>query len=159
MKTKQPIRQGDVALIPVTAIPAGATEIKTESKRIVLAYGEVTGHAHAIYEDIDQVKVWAVGKVKYLEVMATAMVIAGDRQFEKTPGEYEYKETGKFDDDGEEIIETVVLKEPVYFSAGTKLPGVMLRHEEHTHAKIEPGIYKLPVQVEYTPQELRITRD
>ena len=107
MKTKQPIRQGDVALIPVTAIPAGATEIKTESKRIVLAYGEVTGHAHAIYEDIDRVKVWAVGKVKYLEVMAT----------------------------------------------------VMLRHEEHTHAKIEPGIYKLPVQVEYTPQELRITRD
>ena len=101
------IRQGDVSLIKVTAIPVGAVEIKTENKRVVLAYGEVTGHAHAIYEDIDQVKVWAIGKVKYLEVMAT----------------------------------------------------VMLKHEEHTHAKIEPGIYKLPVQVEYTPAELRVTRD
>jgi hypothetical protein len=101
------IRQGDVSLVRVTKLPADAVEIKTESERVVLAYGEVTGHAHAIYEDIDKVRVWAVGKVKYLEVMAT----------------------------------------------------VMLRHEEHTHAAIEPGIYKLPVQVEYEPQELRITRD
>lgn len=109
MSKKNPIRQGDVALVPVTKLPVGAVEVEKnkDEKRVVLAYGEVTGHAHAIYEDIDQVKVWAVGKVKYLEVMAT----------------------------------------------------VMLRHEEHTHAKIEPGIYRLPVQVEYEPQELRITRD
>lgn len=112
------IRQGDVSLIGVSAIPSGAVEVKAEgeAKRVVLAYGEVTGHAHAIYEGIDQVKVWADGKVKYLEVMAKAM----------TP-------------DGQ--------------------PGVMLRHEEHTHALVAPGIYKLPVQVEYTPSELRITRD
>lgn len=101
------LRQGDVSLIKVSALPKGAVEIKTESNRVVLAYGEVTGHAHAIYEDIDQVKVWAIGKVKYLEVMST----------------------------------------------------VMLRHEEHTHARIEPGIYKLPVQVEYSPKALQITRD
>ena len=101
------IRQGDVCLQSVKSIPVGAVEIKTEDKRVVLAYGEVTGHAHAIYEDIDQVKVWAIGKVKYLEVMAS----------------------------------------------------VVLKHEEHTHAKIEPGIYKLPVQVEYSPKELHITRD
>ncbi len=102
------IRQGDVALTLVAAVPAGAVEVKNaEGKRVVLAYGEVTGHAHAIYEDIDQVKVWAIGKVKYLEVMST----------------------------------------------------VMLRHEEHTHAEIAPGIYKLPVQVEYSPAALQITRD
>lgn len=104
---KKVIRQGDVSLIQVSAIPYNAFEIKTEQNRVVLAYGEVTGHAHAIYEDIDQVRVWADGKVKYLEVMAT----------------------------------------------------VMLRHEEHTHALLPPGIYKLPVQVEYHPAELRITRD
>jgi hypothetical protein len=106
-KMQKIIRQGDVVLTVVAAIPAGAIEVKTEGHRIVLAYGEVTGHAHAIYEDIDQVKMWAIGKVKYLEVMA----------------------------------------------------AVMLRHEEHTHARIEPGIYKLPVQIEYSPAELRITRD
>ena len=117
-QTKQTIiRQGDVSLIQVAALPKGATEVENvEGARVVLAYGEVTGHAHAIYEQTDAVRVWAVGKVKYLEVMAKAM----------TP-------------DGE--------------------PGVMLRHEEHTHARIEPGIYKLPVQVEYTPQALRRTAD
>jgi hypothetical protein len=108
MKTKKTIiRQGDVSLIKVSSVPSAAVEVKSEETRVVLAYGEVTGHAHAIYENTDQVKLWAVGKVKYLEVMAT----------------------------------------------------VMLRHEEHTHAEISPGIYKLPVQVEYTPQELRVTRD
>ena len=70
---KKVIRQGDVSLIQVSAIPSNAVEIKTEQNRVVLAYGEVTGHAHAIYEDIDQVRVWADGKVKYLEVMATVM--------------------------------------------------------------------------------------
>jgi hypothetical protein len=102
------IRQGDVSLVKVLSLPAGCVEVaNTEKNKIVLAYGEVTNHSHAIYEDLDQVKVWAVGKVKYLEVMAT----------------------------------------------------VMLKHEEHTAQIIPPGIYKLPTQVEYTPQELRVTRD
>jgi hypothetical protein len=102
-------RQGDVLLKleKITSIPKNAVLVETEKNRIVLMYGEVTGHAHAVYEDIDKVKVWAVGKVKYLEVMAT----------------------------------------------------VMLRHEEHTEHSIDPGIYKLPVQVEYSPQEFRQTRD
>jgi hypothetical protein len=101
------IRQGDVSLIKVASLPAGAQPLQSESARVVLAYGEVTGHAHAIYENTEQVRLWAVGKVKYLEVMA----------------------------------------------------AVMLRHEEHTHVELAPGVYKLPVQVEYEPQELRITRD
>ena len=45
------IRQGDVALVAVEAIPAGAIEQPREdSGRVVLAYGEVTGHAHALHE-------------------------------------------------------------------------------------------------------------
>lgn len=44
----QHIRQGDVLLMPVGAIPAGCTEVPLDKGRIVLAYGEVTGHAHAI---------------------------------------------------------------------------------------------------------------
>jgi hypothetical protein len=42
------IRQGDVALVLVPALPAGCTAIPLDKGRIVLAYGEVTGHAHAI---------------------------------------------------------------------------------------------------------------
>ena len=40
-------RQGDV-LVTRTAIPAAAKPGKRDKGRIVLAYGEVTGHAHAI---------------------------------------------------------------------------------------------------------------
>jgi len=42
------VRQGDVLLVPVTSIPADAKPGRREKGRIVLAYGEVTGHAHLI---------------------------------------------------------------------------------------------------------------
>jgi hypothetical protein len=42
-------RQGDVMLMQVATLPKGAKETPSkEEGRIVLAYGEVTGHAHAI---------------------------------------------------------------------------------------------------------------
>jgi len=41
-------RQGDVLLVETKSIPADAHETnRDEHGRIVLAYGEVTGHAHA----------------------------------------------------------------------------------------------------------------
>jgi len=43
-------RQGDVLLICVDSIPSAA-ERQAADARIVLAYGEVTGHAHAIAAD------------------------------------------------------------------------------------------------------------
>lgn len=42
------VRQGDVLLVPVASIPADAKPGRREKGRIVLAYGEVTGHAHSI---------------------------------------------------------------------------------------------------------------
>jgi hypothetical protein len=47
---KRPVaiyRQGDVLLQKVDAMPEGVVPMTWDS-RIVLAYGEVTGHAHAI---------------------------------------------------------------------------------------------------------------
>ena len=41
-------RQGDVLLRPVEAIPGTVRELGRDDERIILAYGEVTGHAHAI---------------------------------------------------------------------------------------------------------------
>lgn len=40
-------RQGDVLIRAVKSIPSTAKDV-TSKDRIVLAYGEVTGHAHAI---------------------------------------------------------------------------------------------------------------
>lgn len=53
MKTEVPwmIRQGDVALVAIDEIPAEAVELPRDAgDRVVLAYGEVTGHAHALHE-------------------------------------------------------------------------------------------------------------
>jgi hypothetical protein len=51
MKTQkrqtQLYRQGDVLLQKVDALPEGLVPVTWE-RRIVLAYGEVTGHAHAL---------------------------------------------------------------------------------------------------------------
>ena len=44
-------RQGDVLLMRVSALPDGAKEQpRVDNERIVLEYGEVTGHAHAVLD-------------------------------------------------------------------------------------------------------------
>ena len=52
MKTKRetPIsrRQGDVLTV-VRELPKKLTELSPDGNRVVLAHGEVTGHAHAFY--------------------------------------------------------------------------------------------------------------
>jgi hypothetical protein len=42
------VRQGDVLLVPVDEVPDGARPRGRVDGRVVLAEGEVTGHAHAI---------------------------------------------------------------------------------------------------------------
>jgi hypothetical protein len=41
-------RQGDVLIVPVDSVPGTLDPIEREGGRIILAHGEVTGHAHAI---------------------------------------------------------------------------------------------------------------
>lgn len=48
MKLEKNYRQGDVLVVRVDSIPTQAEPEKLAENRIVLAYGEVTGHAHAI---------------------------------------------------------------------------------------------------------------
>lgn len=44
------VRQGDVLVLATDHIPDGTKPVKRDAGRIVLAYGEVTGHAHAIHD-------------------------------------------------------------------------------------------------------------
>ena len=46
--TMSMIRQGDVLLTRVHALPPGVIRKPAADGRVVLAYGEVTGHAHAL---------------------------------------------------------------------------------------------------------------
>lgn len=43
-------RQGDVLIIGGVDVPATAQLVQRDNGRVILAYGEVTGHAHAILE-------------------------------------------------------------------------------------------------------------
>jgi hypothetical protein len=56
------VRQGDVLIERVTELPQNIQKQK-RGKRIVLAEGEVTGHAHAIYDKTTESYVNAEGEL------------------------------------------------------------------------------------------------
>ena len=67
------IRQGDLLLVSVQTAPVHAQESRVrEHGRLVLAYGEVTGHAHAIREPGADLYDMAPGEVerRFLRVLA-----------------------------------------------------------------------------------------
>lgn len=100
------IRQGDVLLVEVAGIPKKLKKQKPENGRVVLARGEVTGHAHAIYTP-SIAALYGDGLERFLKVQEAAT----------------------------------------------------LSHEEHTAAIIAPGAYRVIIQQEYTPEELRNVKD
>lgn len=62
------IRQGDVLLVQVAELPNGATEVKTQGD-VILAWGEVTGHAHRIKQTTKpSVRLFDVGAERYLQI-------------------------------------------------------------------------------------------
>lgn len=46
-------RQGDVLVAEIETVPAGVKPVPLESGRLVLAHGEVTGHAHVVVGDAE----------------------------------------------------------------------------------------------------------
>jgi hypothetical protein len=64
-------RQGDVLIVPVESIPEKLDPIDRENGRVVLAHGEVTGHAHAI-------KAEGAALFRDPKLMAVFMKVSGD---------------------------------------------------------------------------------
>ena len=60
-------RQGDVCLILVAELPKGA-ELAQVDGDVILAHGEVTGHAHRI-KDSAKTRVYDAGAERFIEVM------------------------------------------------------------------------------------------
>jgi hypothetical protein len=65
-------RQGDVLLAPVPALPENAVSVPRKG-RIILAEGEVTGHAHAIIDP--DAREFRVGEERFLLVRSAAQLI------------------------------------------------------------------------------------
>lgn len=100
-------RQGDVliARTNLSAVPNGAEKQKPDGQRVILAYGEATGHAHAIDCKLADMYQWQ----------------------------------------GDQLLEVK--------------PGAVLGHEEHTHIPLPPGVYKVTIQKEYSPERIRNVAD
>lgn len=82
-------RQGDVLLVRTESVPETAVAIPdTEETRIVLAYGEVTGHAHAIA--VKTAQVFADGDVRYLKVAESGAKLVHEEHsaIDLSPGVY-----------------------------------------------------------------------
>lgn len=62
------IRQGDVLVVPVSAVPANTEKVERENGRLILAHGEATGHAHAIVEQSAELVTAAQANELYLLV-------------------------------------------------------------------------------------------
>ena len=63
-------RQGDVLIVAADSIPAAATQVERDNGRIVLAYGEVTGHAHAILDREAELLAAPGTEDRFLRIMA-----------------------------------------------------------------------------------------
>ena len=97
------VRQGDVCLIRIEKLPAGCIEAPPDGDRVVLAYGERTGHSHAVYgvtAEQPNVRLWSAGAERFLQVLTRSD----------------------------------------------------LQHEEHSTVVLEPGIYQLPGQYEFSEE-------
>ena len=100
------IRQGDVLLQPVKALPKGATEIKGD---VILAYGEVTGHAHAIKlpeTERHKVRYWNAGAERFLQVMEK-VALTHEEHGEIVLDKGIYRQGFQVEDFGEEVRRVV----------------------------------------------------
>lgn len=95
---KNQFRQGDVFLDAVKALPAGGALVPLDRGRLILAYGEVTGHAHAVYPEVSDKpkakpvmpgKLWDAGAERFLQIMEkTALKHEEHTQVDLDPGVY-----------------------------------------------------------------------
>lgn len=132
-KTKTPviIRQGDVLITQIDKLPAGLKPVPLDKGRIVLAYGETTGHAHAIADHF-------AGKPAFTKEQAAEITDAAIARAQ-------FKARLLVGENGERFLEVA--------------EAVTLKHEEHTQHVIPPGFYHLPQQVEYVAGELQKVAD
>ena len=94
---RKPKQQGDVFMVPVDEIPAGAEKVKVQGGRLVLAEGEVTGHAHVI-TDTKAATMHKVGDKLYVSAKKPVEVTHEEHGTVKLPkGTWEVSKVLEFD--------------------------------------------------------------
>jgi len=103
-------RQGDVLITRIASLPASLNKVPRDSGRVILAYGEVTGHSHALAD-------------KHCELFTPTVPGASVTYLE--------------------ITEAIAA----------------LTHDEHATIQLEPGVYEITRQREYSPEAIRNVAD
>lgn len=103
-KQPQLLRQGDVLLLRVDSLPKGAKDT-TPDGHVILAYGEVTGHAHRIAQTkaAPMVRVWDAGAERFIQVLeATALTHEEHTAVELKAGAI-YRQIHQVEERGKEV--------------------------------------------------------
>ncbi len=135
------IRQGDVLLIPVKRILDDATPVARDHGRVVLAYGEVTGHSHAIADPAADLVAGPGVADRYLRVRSAGPVdawrVRSDLLGQGWLAAYQSRgliEAAGYTIEGRETIN-----------------GVILIHEEHLHPVVPAErTYRVVIHEEWT---------
>lgn len=93
------VRQGDVLIVAIKELPRGAQALPHEGGRVVLAHGEVTGHAHSVAGAV--ARLFAVSGVedRFLEVSARVAVLHEEHApIMLSPGTYRVIRQREYDD-------------------------------------------------------------
>lgn len=125
-------RQGDVLIVRVDSLPSNATKRERDNGRVILAYGEVTGHCHQI-DNPDAAILFDLDLSATPQANARRAAYAG-------------------------ITEPVdPSADLLTFLTVDTLSQLV--HDEHAAITLEPGTYQVIRQREYTPTELRNVQD
>ena len=87
---KNQYRQGDVLLNPIKSLPKKAKKTTTrDNGRVILAYGEVTGHAHAVM-DCPEIETYEADGKTYLRIKESVDLVHEEHTNHTiSPGDYE----------------------------------------------------------------------
>jgi len=99
-------RQGDVLIRRIAAIPADVKPVARDRGRIVLAYGEVTGHAHAIdAPGAEATLLTDAEEARFLRLVSTVEVRHEEHATITLPaGDYEVLRQREFDPETERFV-------------------------------------------------------
>lgn len=83
-------QQGDVVLKPIADFPKGDRAMDDQMKSKILAFGEVTGHAHRLSDADNAVETFRIMNIIYMSVAkATRLLHEEHAPIEIPPGKYE----------------------------------------------------------------------
>lgn len=140
-RTKQLLyRQGDVMFCSIASLPSGAA---TKRQNGVVAYGEVTGHTHALADPATG-EVLEIGDGLFVHVNDAGEMSVSDPRAADTL--YQASESAEMAAYG-------------YGAARERASGATFVHQEHGPITLPPGNYRVQIQREYSPEEIRNVAD